>query len=240
MGLKASMILVKPLPDITDSELLQKLGFGYFDYVGETTLEDCIYPSDKSVSIGRYNGCLIICDDYLLTTSLESTKTPQNLCSDEQILTELFPQSEILSIACHSVTNYHLYALAKGTARIRYKSLSADTPLVEAGNRIEEEMEIYAGSKIINGIRLFKADLDDEQTYEYTEDQLMEDFAFGVAKRHLGVKISNFEDEELMFDTSFRKYKKGAAAVRGNAGKHAEERTADEGTGLKKPWWKVW
>ncbi len=184
-------------------------------------MEDCIYPSDKSVSIGRYNGCLIICDDYLLTTSLESTKTPQNLCSDEQILTELFPQSEILSIACHSVTNYHLYALAKGTARIRYKSLSADTPLVEAGNRIEEEMEIYAGSKIINGIRLFKADLDDEQTYEYTEDQLM-------------------EDEELMFDTSFRKYKKGAAAVRGNAGKHAEERTADEGTGLKKPWWKVW
>jgi hypothetical protein len=35
---------------------------------------------------------------------------------------------------------------------------------------------------------------------------LLEDFAFGVAKRHLGVMISTGEDEILTFETPFRKY----------------------------------
>lgn len=39
-----------------------------------------------------------------------------------------------------------------------------------------------------------------------TEDQLMEDFTFGVASRLLGVQISTGEDEELMNQVPFNRY----------------------------------
>ncbi len=199
-----------------------------------------MYPGDKSISIGAYNSCLVICEDYRLTNSLEATKIPQTLATYEKFLTGLFPASEILTVACHSAVNYHLYALAKDGKRIRYKMISADTPIKEYGERTEEEIEIYAASKMIDGKRMFKSEGDEDEIYECTEDQLMEDFAFGVAKRLLGVKISVGDDEELMFETPFCKYKKGAPVMKEKASSVSEENIGEDKAVGKKPWWKVW
>lgn len=205
MGLKASMIIIKqPSAVHSDEELLTKIGFTNIRISGNTTLDQCIYPKDRSINIGRYNDCIIITDDYQLTDSLERSSEPHLLSNYEKTLAELYPGSEILTVACHSVVNYHLYSLILNDQKLRFKKVTAENPTLEYGNRLEEEETIYAHSQVIDGQRMFKGI--DENSYEYSEDQMLEDFVCGIAQRHLGVMILTEEDEELMFETPFKKY----------------------------------
>lgn len=207
MGFKASMIIVRqPSAAISDEELLKKLGFVDVTFSGDTTFEECMYPNDKSINIGHYNDCIIISDDYQLTTPLELSKYPQLLSDYETVLTNIYPDKEILTVACHSAVNYHLYSLVKNGQKLRFKKVVHGEPLIEFGDKIEEEDKVYAYSKIIDGQRMFRSTYKDDEIYDNTEDQMMESFTFGVAKRHLGVMISTSEDEELMFEIPFKKY----------------------------------
>lgn len=217
MGYKISMITVKqPNSNINNEELLKALGFTHIAFSGDTTFEECMYPSDKSINFGHYNNCFIITDDYQLTTSLELSKTSHLLSDYEKVLSELFPHTEILTIACHSAMNYHLYSLVKDGQKLRFKKISYDQPIVEYGERLEEEEGVYGNSKVIDGQRMFRSSFRDDQVYDNTEDQMMEDFAFGMAKRHLGVMISTAEDEALMFETPFKKYTVSKATTNKN------------------------
>jgi hypothetical protein len=171
-------------------------------------MENCIYPQDRSISIGYYNHSIIVCDDYLLTGYLEVTDDPAALAPYEQVLSSLFPDSEILTVACHGSVNYHLYSLVRNGKKMRFKRVVASGPILEHGRRLEEEEIIYADSRVIEGKRLFDSRWKNNSNHSITEDQLMEDFAFGVAKRHLGVKISSGEEKELMSATPFKKFTK--------------------------------
>src|SRR5690606_16769670 len=183
MGFKVSMIKVQPpIATISDEELMNILGFTNVTFSGDTTFEECMYPSDKSVNIGHYNDCLIISDDYQLTTSLELSQTPHILSDYEKVLTDLFPDTEILTVACHSAVNYHLYSLVKNGQKLRFKKVVHGEPVIEYGERVEEEERVYAYSKIVDGQRMFRSTYKDDELYDNTEDQMMEDFAFGVAK----------------------------------------------------------
>jgi hypothetical protein len=207
MGFKASMIIIQhPSRSVSDEELLKMLGFTNVSYSGDTTFEECMYPGDKSINFGQYNDCLVISDDYQLTTFLELSTNPQSLSDYEKVLTEFFPGTEILTVACHSGVNYHLYSLVKDGQKLRFKKVVHGEPVIGYGDIIEEEKSIYAYSKTVDGQLLFRSPYNDDEVYDNTEDQLMEEFAFGVAKRHLGVKISTSEDDELMFETTFKKY----------------------------------
>ncbi|WP_295119704.1 hypothetical protein [uncultured Chitinophaga sp.] len=213
MGYKSSIItILAPSSPVDERTLLDQLGLTAYEYTGDTTLEDAMYPNDKSVNIGYFNNCVIICDDYQLTNSLERAGVEQPAAYEAK-LSALFPGSEILTTACHSVVNYHLYALAKDGVRIRYKMISSDTPVVEFGEQLEEEVPIYANSILKDGVRLFSSEFDDEIVYEYAEDQMMEDFTFGVAARHLGVRLDTGDADELSFDVPFKKYKKAGVAT---------------------------
>lgn len=200
------IIINKPSVQVSEEELLARVGFKGFEFSNDTTFEEAMYPGDESISVGYYNNNIIINDDYKLTTEQERGDFPESLAAYEQTLTALFPDSEILSVACHSAVNYHLYSLVKNGQKLRFKTLTADTPLMESGERLPEEEAVYALSQEVDGQRLFRSPYSDEPVYDNTEDQMMEDFTFGVAKRHLGVMISSSEDEELMFHTSFRRY----------------------------------
>lgn len=216
MGFKSSIIIVKqPSATIGNEELLEKLGFTGVTFSGDTTFEECMYPNDKSINIGHYNDCLILADDYQLTTSLEISQSPQLLSGYEKALTNLYPDTEILTVACHSATNYHLYSLIKNGQKLRFKKAVHGEPLIDFGDRIEEEEKIYAYSKVIDGQRMFRSTYKEDEVYDNTEDQMMEAFAFGIAKRHLGVMIWTSEDEELMFETPFKKYFASKAAEKG-------------------------
>jgi hypothetical protein len=227
MGHKASMIIIhRPSMLLPEEVLLEHLDLNDLIFRETTIMDSCIYPGDKSVSIGYYNDSMVICEDYLLTTSLETTNDPVNLAGYEQTLTALFPDSEILTIACHSSVNYHLYSLVQGGKKLRFKRVVASGPVLEHGEWLKEEEPIYAASRVVEGRRYFESRRQDH-LIAVTEDQLMEDFAFGVAKRHLGVKISSGEENTLMFETPFKKFTKAppAPAIRKAAAR---------------PWWKFW
>jgi hypothetical protein len=214
MGYKTSLVIVKqPSGNIRHEELLEKLGYPGFSFSTELTFDGCMYTSDKSFCIGHYNNCLIISDDYQLTDALDQNRDLGSLTGYEKVLTTLYPDSEVLSVACHSVVNYHVYSLVYKGQKIRYKRCVDGDDLREFGNRLEEEDNLYALSKMIGGQRMFRSPYTKDGEYEYTEDALMEDFTFGVAKRHLNVMISTGEDEELM-NVLFRQYVKAKPAER--------------------------
>ncbi len=209
MGMKCSMITISQPGTVNERALLDSLGFTDYTFVEDTTLEECMYPRDKSINIGYFNNHLVICDDFQCTEALDQLRRLETLMDYEHVLTSLFPQSEILTTVCHSVVNYHAYALVRSSKRLRFKSISGDIPVTSYGEPLAEETPIYAQSSMTGERLLFRSSFGTpDGPYEYTEDQMMEAFAFGVAKRHLGVQISTGEDEVLMFNTTFRKYKR--------------------------------
>jgi hypothetical protein len=205
MGWKTSMVIIEnPDKFEDDIALLKAFGKTNFQFQKKTTFEECIYPKDKSINIGNYNGNIIISDDYQITTKSLEKATNLNLTIEEENLCELFPKSEIITVACHSVVNYHGYSIIKNGKKIRLKVISSDTPLVEFGQRISEEEKIYSKSYQRDGANFWKDETDPED--EFTENQLMEDFAFGIANRRLGVFIDQAESFELMEKVTFKKY----------------------------------
>lgn len=125
MGWKASMIIIEN-PDNFEDEtaLLKAVGKSNFQFQAATTLEECIYPGDKSINIGKYNGNIIISDDYQITTETLERAENLNLSIEEENLCKLFPKSEIITIACHSVVNYQGYSVIKNSKKVRLKTLS--------------------------------------------------------------------------------------------------------------------
>jgi hypothetical protein len=204
MGWKASMIIIENKNNFSDEEaILKALGKDDFVFSKETTLEECIHPGDNSINIGYYNGNIIICDDYQITESLEKAKN-LDLTKEEKELVKLFPNSEIIMAACHSTVNYHGYSLIQNGKKTRLKTISSDEPVKEFGQRTPEEENIYKNSITKEGQHSWEDEHDPD--YEYTEDQLMEKFTFGFAKRRLGVLIDHDEGDELQFHTSFKKF----------------------------------
>ena len=97
--------------------------------------------------------------------------------------------------------NFHGYSLIQNGEKKRLKFVDAEMKQ-EFGNRFEEENEIYQNSYEESGKLLWK-DENDEDDF-FTEDQLMEDFTFKVAKRRLGVQIDLDEAEYLFEKTEFK------------------------------------
>ncbi|NQX85593.1 MAG: hypothetical protein HRT67_06770 [Flavobacteriaceae bacterium] len=206
MGWKSSLIIIENKEDFTDeSEILKALGKSEYEFDEELTLDECIYTNDKSINIGYYNGNIIISDDYQLTTNSLEIADKLKMTEEENRLVELFPTSEIVTVACHSAVNYHGYSVIENGIKKRLKIISSDEPRIEFGERIKEENEIYDKS-YSKGNQNFWKDNDDPEKY-FIEDQLMEDFTFGIAKRRLGVLLDHPEGDEIMEQVTFRKYK---------------------------------
>ena len=199
MGWKVSMIIIQNPNGFNNEQLLlQTIGFENMQYVQDTTLEEAIHPCDESINIGYFNNNIIICDDGQLVFEFFS----RNLSALERDLIALFPGQEILAVMCHSVVNLHVYALVSNGQKLRYKGIANEQPKDEFGKWLDEEKAIYANAILKeDGSYVWMYDED-----EMAEDLMMEDFTFKVAKRLLGVEISTNEDEELMFNTVFRKY----------------------------------
>jgi hypothetical protein len=204
MGWKVSMIIIQN-PDNSSNEklLLEKLGLGNYEYIGDTQLDECIAPLDKSINIGYYNGCIIICDGFSVIDSFINDLTTYK----ERQIIKLFPKSEILAVACISTTNAHGYALIQSGIKTRLKMLDADNGFMyNSGYIFEEEEVIYNRSKLINDQYVWEFEELPGDTF--MEHQMLEEFTFGVSKRLLGVKLDHDDGNELLFQIPFRKYSK--------------------------------
>ncbi|MBL7981402.1 MAG: hypothetical protein JNL52_06275 [Flavobacteriales bacterium] len=190
------IIVERPGPNVDDEQLLHELGFASFASLGTETLEGAVESRNAFIGIGRCNGHLIITEGHKLTEKLERTKDPAALLPYEQTLSRLFPGSEVLSVACHSTSNYAMHSLVKDGVKLRYRRIDCDGKALVHGAPLAEEEPIYARSQMIGGVRMFRGE-EPGGAYEYTEDQLMEDFTFEVAKRHLGVRLDRDEADAV-------------------------------------------
>ncbi|WP_053978060.1 hypothetical protein [Mangrovimonas xylaniphaga] len=205
MGWKCSLVIIENKENFNDDKaILNAIGKTNYVYDGETTMVDCIYPNDQSINIGYYNGNIVISEDYKITALTLDDSQKLHLSKEEKALVELFPYSEILRVACHSVTNFHGYSLIKNGTKTRMKIVDSESAKIEFGEPLKEEIEIYKNSFVEDGQTLWPDEANPGEPY--TEDQLMEDFAFGIAKRRLGVQIDDDEGEELMEKIKFKKY----------------------------------
>jgi hypothetical protein len=202
MGWNTSLIIIENKENYSnENELLKSLGFDCFEQKLNTTFDEILNPKDNQIGIGYYNGNLIICDGYLLTTkSLEESEN-LNLVDYEKSLVKMFPKSEIVTVSCVSSVNFHGYSLIQNGIKKRLKYVAEEIKQ-EFGNRFEEEIEIYKNSYLEDGKLLWK-DENDEDDF-FTEDQLMEDFTFKVAKRRLGIQIDMEDGEDLFQNTEFK------------------------------------
>ena len=212
MGWNSSLLIIENSNNILDDRaILKAISRGDFQFDRKLNLQECIYPDDGSINIGHYKGNIIICDDFQITIdSLERARTFK-LTKEENGLVQLFSNSEIVTVACRNLVNYHGYSLIKNGKKIRLKTISAKVPIMEFGPRTREENKIYESSHQKEGKNFWKDESDPEQ--EYTEDQLMEDFTFGFAQRRLGVLIDHPEGDEVMENVTFKKYIKRTSKI---------------------------
>lgn len=210
MGWKISLITIENKDEFhNDALLLQKAGFRDHELVDRVDFETAINTKDK-ICIGEVNGNIVICDDYKLTEFFLSEDTKLERTESEKNISTLFPNSEILSVACHSVTDFHAYSLIQNGIKTRLKMVSQDGK-IEYGNAFEQEQALYKNAVNIDGELHW--DLDDSKNPEdfYTESQLMEEFTFGVIKRHLGVALNHEEAAAILRTKNFRVYNVGSS-----------------------------
>ncbi len=199
MGWKVSLIIIESSKELrNDESILNALGKGDYIFDSETTLEESIYPRDHSMSIGYYRGNIIVSDDYQITSKSLELEPSLRLINEEKNLCSIFPTAEIISVACHSVVSYHGYSIIQGGKKIRIKAMSSDGEIINLGKKIKEEEEIYK-----TGIEKDGQYFWDE---EMTEDGLMEEFTFNVARRRLGVNLNHANGDQLLEDIPFKKY----------------------------------
>ena len=204
MGWNTSLIIVENKENYSnENELLKNLGFDNFELIESTTFDEILNPKDNHIGIGYYNGNLIICDGYLLTTKSLEERENLNLADYEKSLVKIFPKSEIVTVSCISSINFHGYSLIQNGEKKRLKYVAVEMKQ-EFGNRFEEENEIYKNSYEENGKLLWKDENDQDDFF--TEEQLMEDFTFKVAKRRLGLQIDMEEGKDLFENNDFTVY----------------------------------
>lgn len=202
MGWKGSMIIIQNPENVTDeTKLLSALGFDNYEFAENTSLDESLFTDDKSVSIGYFNNSIVVCEGFQIIDSFINDIVTYK----ERQLINLFPNSEILSVAFLSTVNFHGYALLSKGHKVRIKSIDADYgKTLDAGELLTEETIIYNKGTVENGTIYWVFENLPEDRFE--ESQLLEDFSFEVAKRILGVRLDTDEGDQLLFDTTFKKY----------------------------------
>ena len=196
------MILIEDQTNtIQNDEILKALGITEYKAAGDWTLEQCIYPRDRSVSIGRIDKAIIVCEDLQLVDSSMRSE----MADYEVGLAKLNPKGEVLSVACLSSVNYHGYSLLRSGTKVRFKQVGSDSALKEEGDLLVEEIAIYDQSVEQDGKTVWPESLKANADV-FEEDQLMEEFTFEMAKRILKVRIDEEEGEDLFFNVPFTRF----------------------------------
>jgi len=208
MGWKISLVLIENKAQfLNDVLLLQKAGFRSIELVDVVDFETALGAKD-TICIGEVKDTIVICDAYKLTEFYLSDTATLELTESEKNISALFPNSEIVSVACHSVVDFHGYSLIQNGIKTRFKMVSPEEKK-EYGVRFEEEKKIYNDAITVENELFWNLDGSDDPEEYYSESQMMEEFTFGVAKRRLGVVLNLKESKTVLQTKNFRAYKVG-------------------------------
>ena len=229
MGWKASTIFINTQKEIDYFEMLNDLGFLNLIKIEDEPFEVAIFPGDKKVYVGNYKENLIICIPDLPLTFFDETLSEQ-----EKILIKRFPNTEICSIAMHSVVNYWGYSVIINGQKIRARAGSADHgTFTEFGEPLDQEKELLSKSTIDkDGNRTYI--FDDFPDEPFTEDQVGENFVFEISSRYIGTQPD--KADELLFDTILigYSYSENMFEQKGNSSTKLQNEMKN------RPWWKIW
>lgn len=193
MGFNLQCILVHPGTEMTNEELLSKLGIDNYEKIEDQPFEIAMNDPGNSY-IGSYKNNTIIIDSDLTEPAFDSP----NLSESEKKLINLFPNAEIFYSILISSMNFYAYSIIKNGQKIRVKSGSSDSGVtLDVGEPLREEMEILAKSKVLDGQRRVYWRKDNDQEF-YEEDQVGENFVFNMFERYTGKKF-NMDDD--IFET---------------------------------------
>jgi hypothetical protein len=205
MGWKISVVTIENKHHFNnDLLLIEKAGFRQPKLKETTTFEQAL-SSKNTIAIGEINNTLVICDNYKLTEHYISGSNQLNLTETEENLVGLFPNSEILCVACHSVTDTHGYSLIKDAKKQRVKIVHQEGK-IEFGTPFKEEQNLYEQAITIEDNLFWDLDQTQNEENYLTESNLMEEFTFEVLKRSLGVLLNQDEANNLLATKNFRIY----------------------------------
>ncbi|WP_343693858.1 hypothetical protein [Chitinophaga sp.] len=227
MGWKAASLIISNVTTVDAEKLLQKMKIEQFEKIADEPYDVAIYPRAQQIYIGIYRQNLII-SSWDITDPAFS----KELSEYEQVLTDLFPASEICTIQLHSGVNHWGYAVIRNGEKVRIRCGNADQgTIIDFGEPLEEELELLSKSEIKNGKRIYHLD-DDEP---YAEDQVGENFVAEIWKRYTGKNL--FQDDEV-FEFNLAGFKTSKPFT-GSTPAPATTATAPI-PAVKKPWWKFW
>ena len=189
MGWKTSMIVINSDKNINQEELLQALKFQNFNHTGKEHFDVAIYPPKGMVYVGHYKNNLVICVEDLPFRFLD------NYVSEaENILCELFPDTEICALVLHSVVNLWGYSVCKNSQKIRARAGSHESgTMIEFGKPLPQENHLLSMSTVnADGNRVYR--LQSSPNDEYAEDQVGENFVFELSSRYFGQSFASDDD----------------------------------------------
>ncbi|MCT4624995.1 MAG: hypothetical protein N4A46_15335 [Schleiferiaceae bacterium] len=194
MGWKCSMIIVDApmigavVSNADTQPFLEELGYSNLEEIETTSTAKAIFPDMGTVYIGQFRDKLILTDQAF--AEIPERHKPSAI---EKKMAKLFPNTEILTLSLHSVTNFWGYALSKDEYRLRTRMGAADEGTVmEKGEPLEEEKVLLKDSFLKNGNRFYPNPEDPQDPY--WEDQMGEEFVFELWKRRFGKRL-DFEDD---------------------------------------------
>lgn len=231
MGWKTSMIIVNSENEFNTNELFESLGYYELKTIDKQYFESIMNPDDDKIYIGEYNGNTIICMQDLPLESLDNT-----VSRAEKILSTIFPNTDIITFALHSVVNLWGYSIVNNGKKLRVRAGSAEGgTIVEFGEVMEEEKELFSKSKLnSDGERVFV--FDNMPDDEFQDDQVGENFIFEISRKYLGENLDACD--ELLFETQFNGYTFSKSKPK----KKIENQVQKTQRKIihKKPWWKFW
>lgn len=189
MGWKLNMIIMKGIEgDVNSLANVAGLygGFKRYEPLGNTTLEECLYPQDDYLYIGIFKDLRIIVDAELPYKFFNNAKSPT-----EKLWGGLTKgNKETYVFVLHSVANIWGYSKINEGNRIRTKYGNHDEGVIhEEGDPLFSEIELLQNSQIVDGRRVYFINNE-----EYNEDQMGEEFVFRIIHEITGQRIDRDND----------------------------------------------
>jgi hypothetical protein len=183
MGWKASMIIINSEQKFDKDELFNSLGYYDLKKEDKQHFESIINPDDDKIYIGNYNGNTIICIQDLTFEAID-----RSLSRAEVILSNTFQNTDIVTFILQSVVNLWGYSIVKNGKKIRVRAGDSDELIIEYGEILEEEKELFSKSKLNDkGERIYV--FDDMPDDDFFDDQVGENFVFDISKKYLGESL---------------------------------------------------
>ena len=230
MGWKTSMIIVNSENDFDKDELFESLGYYELKSIDKQYFDSIMNPDNDKIYIGKYNGNTIICMQDLPLESLDKT-----VSTGEKMLSDKFPDIDIVTFVLHSVVNLWGYSIVKNGEKLRVRAGSSEGgTMVEFGEIMEEEKELFSKSKLNSSgerIFLFENMPDDE----FQDDQVGENFVFDISCKYFGESLDACDE---LFETQFEGFTFSKSKPKKRTDNQIIQNQSKKEP--KKPWWKFW